>query len=157
MEKQSLPLEGGCQCRALRYEISAPPLMLYCCHCTNCQKITGSAFVVSATLDEGSFSFVKGTPMKTTWVSDSGKNRYGLFCTDCGVRILHGQEPSSGTVSIRSGSLDDTSWIKPSGHIWTRSAQSWVRFGADEIICEIQPTDYTPFLQHFQQQAVFVR
>lgn len=64
MEKLSLPLKGGCQCGALRYEISAPPLMLYCCHCTNCQKITGSAFVVSATLEEASLSFAKGSPKK---------------------------------------------------------------------------------------------
>lgn len=157
MEKLSLPLKGGCQCGALRYEISAPPLMLYCCHCTNCQKITGSAFVVSATLEEASLSFAKGSPKKMTWISDSGNDRYGLFCADCGVRILHGQEPSSGAISMRSGTLDDTSWIKPSGHIWTRSAQSWVNFGADEIICDVQPTDYTPFLQHFQRQAVFAR
>ncbi len=155
MIKPTLPLKGGCQCGALRFKVSSPPLMLYCCHCTNCQKITGSAFVVSATLEESSFSFTRGNPKKTTWMSDSGKKRYGLFCADCGVRLLHGQEPSSGLVSVRAGTFDDTGWLKPSGHIWTRSAQSWVIFDAQDIICDVQPTDYTPYLQHFKRQALF--
>lgn len=121
--KVSLPLLGGCHCGALRYELSAPPLSIYNCHCTNCQKITGSAFVVSAIVREDSFAFLKGAPKRVEWVSDAGNQRYGRFCGDCGSRIVHGQTPSSGFLSLRAGTFDDTSWVEPVGDIWTKSAQ----------------------------------
>ncbi len=155
MTKVSLPLEGGCQCGAVRYRLSAAPLMIYCCHCTNCQKITGSAFVLSATVSEAAFEFVKGTPEKTEWKSDAGNSRYGWFCGDCGCRIAHGQTPSIGLLSLRAGTFDDTSWVEPSGHIWTRSAQPWIRFGPDDILCDVQPTDYAPFVERFQSLGLF--
>ncbi len=55
-----LPLVGGCQCGALRYEVTHPPLMIYNCHCTNCQTIGGGAFGTPATVLEASFKFTKG-------------------------------------------------------------------------------------------------
>ncbi len=155
MTKISLPLEGGCQCGKLRYRVNQPPLMLYCCHCTNCQKISGSAFAISATIVETSFEFVTGEPRKTEWQSDAGNQRYGYICGDCGTRIAHGQTPTIGMLSLRAGTFDDTSWVEPSGHIWTKSAQPWVRFKADDIVCDGQPTDYTPFVEKFKSQGRF--
>lgn len=150
-----LPLEGGCQCGQLRYELTAPPLMIYCCHCTNCQKITGSAFVLSATIVEASFAFTKGEPRKTEWTSDAGNKRFGWFCGGCGCRIAHGQTPSIGFLSLRAGTFDDTSWVRPSGHIWVKSAQPWVKFAPDDILCDGQPTDYAPFVEKFRAQGLF--
>lgn len=155
MTKVSLPLDGGCQCGAVRYRLNAAPLMIYCCHCTNCQKITGSAFVLSATVFEAAFEFVEGTPKKTEWKSDAGNSRYGWFCSDCGCRIAHGQTPSIGVLSLRAGTFDDTSWVEPSGHIWTKSAQPWIRFAPDDILCDTQPTDYTPLVERFKSLGLF--
>lgn len=155
MATVALPLEGGCQCGELRYELTAPPLMIYCCHCTNCQKITGSAFVLSATIPESAFAFTKGAPQKTEWTSDAGNKRFGWFCGDCGCRIAHGQTPSIGFLSLRAGTFDDTSWVRPSGHIWVKSAQPWVTFEPDDILCDGQPTDYAPFVERFSAQGLF--
>ena len=155
MSKVSLPLEGGCQCGKLRYQVNQPPMMVYCCHCTNCQKISGSAFAISAAIFEASFEFSKGDARKTTWLSDAGNQRYGYICGDCGTRIAHGQEPSIGVLSLRAGTFDDTSWIEPVGHIWTGSAQGWVKFGADDILCDAQPTDYSPLVEKFKAQGRF--
>jgi len=91
--------------------------MLYCCHCKNCQKITGSAFVVSATVFEAGFEFTQGTPRKATWISDAGNERFGYFCGDCECRVAHGQEPSIGVLSLRAGTFDDTSWIRPASYL----------------------------------------
>lgn len=153
----TLPLEGGCQCGALRYRLSAAPLMLYCCHCTNCQRITGSAFVISATVPEAAFEFTAGEPKTTEWKSDAGNTRYGHFCGDCGTRIAHGQKPAIGFLSLRAGTFDDTSWLKPSGHIWTASAQPWTKalFGEDDILSEGQPADYAPFVERFRRDVAF--
>jgi len=155
MTKVSLPIEGGCHCGALRYEVSGPPLMIYCCHCTNCQKITGSAFVMSATIVEASFGFTKGESKKIEWKSDAGNDRYGHFCGDCGCRIAHGQTPSIGVLSLRAGTFDDTSWVWPGGHIWLRSAQPWFQPAESDTTCDVQPTDYSAFVEHFKAQNLF--
>ena len=55
IRKVSLPIEGGCQCGGLRYQVGAPPVMIYACHCANCQRIAGSAFGLSATIETGDY------------------------------------------------------------------------------------------------------
>jgi len=155
LENVALPLEGGCQCGTLRYRLNAPPVMIYCCHCANCQKITGSAFVVSATVMESAFEFAKGRPSRTEWTSDAGNKRFGWFCGECGCRIAHGQTPSINILSLRAGTFDDTRWVEPVGHIWTKSAQAWQTFGNEMLICEGQPTDYTPFIEAYAAQNKF--
>ncbi len=148
-------LVGGCLCGAIRYRLNAPPLMIYNCHCTNCQKITGSAFVVSATILESSFEIMEGGPKRYEWTSDAGNRRYGLFCGACGGRIAHGQTPGNGFLSLRAGTFDDTSWIEPVGDIWTKSAQGWIEFPANRLRTEGQPTDYAPFLERYRAQGRF--
>ncbi|MEZ5936818.1 MAG: GFA family protein [Hyphomonadaceae bacterium] len=151
----SLPLTGGCHCGALRYEITQAPSMIYNCHCTNCQKIGGGAFATSAAIRESAFAFTKGQPGRIEWTSEAGNLRFGWFCRDCGSRIAHGQVESSRTLSLRGGTLDDTSWIYPVGDIWTRSAQPWVKFVEGGVHAERQPTDYGPFAKAFRAQNNF--
>lgn len=153
MRQVALPLVGGCHCGALRYELSAPPLMIYNCHCTNCQKITGSAFTVAATVPEGALAFTKGEPKRASWKADSGNERFGLFCGACGSRIANGQTPSIGLLSLRTGTFDDTSWVEPVGDIWTKSAQGWVTFRG--LTAPGQPTDYGPFVEAYRAQQRF--
>lgn len=149
-----LPLSGGCQCGALRYEIRQAPLMAYNCHCTNCQRIGGGAFSTPITVLEDAFVFTQGEPRTFEWTSDAGTRRYGWLCGACGCRIAHGGTPSIGVLSVRSGTLDDTSWVEPVGDIWTRSAQPWVLTG-DRIRVETQPADYGPFFERFRRQGRF--
>jgi hypothetical protein len=150
-----LPLVGGCQCGGLRYAISEPPLMVYNCHCTNCQKIGGGAFSTPVTVREASFAFTKGEPRTYEWTSDGGNRRYGWFCGSCGCRIAHGQVTARGVLSVRGGTLDDASWLEPVGDIWTRSAQPWVWNASERIRADRQPTDYAPFIERFRAQRRF--
>ena len=154
-EKVSLPLKGGCHCGAVRYQLSEPPLSVYNCHCTNCQKIGGGAFAVSAIITESAFEFAKGAPKKVEWTSDAGNKRYGHFCGDCGSRLAHGQTPGNGFLSLRAGTLDDTSWLEPVGDIWTKSAQSWVRFVEGGLRAEGQQPDFVPWVEAFRAQGRF--
>ncbi len=155
MKTIPLPLSGRCQCGALQYSVSAAPIMIYACHCTNCQKQTGSAFVLSATIPEDSLSFTSGEPSRIEWTSDSGTQRYGLLCGACGTRIVNGQTPSIGFYSLRAGTFADTSWVRPAGHIWMRSAQAWFRPDAEDILCEQQPSDYMPLVERFSSFQTF--
>jgi len=151
----SLPLTGQCQCGAVRYEIRSAPLMIYNCHCTNCQKISGSAFSTPMAVLEDSFSVTRGTPKRLEWTSDVGSTRYGLLCGECGNRIAHGQVPSRGVLSVRSGTLDDTSWIEPVGDIWTNSAQDWIKLSGERLQYPRQPEDYSAMFAAFAALNLF--
>lgn len=152
---QKLPLLGGCACGTLRYEVSAAPIAVYNCHCTTCQKISGAAFNTAVTVLESSLTFTTGEPSRTTWIADSGATRWGWFCGACGSRIANGQAPSRGVLSLRSGTLDDTSWVQPAGDTWTRSAQPWVRFVENGLRYEKGPEDYASIAAAFKAQGRF--
>lgn len=155
-----LPMAGGCQCGALRYELDAPPMTIYNCHCTNCQKITGSAFATVLMSPRESLSFTTGEPAVVEWTATSGKLRFGWFCGSCGTRIAHGthaapDEPAGRVLSVRAGTLDDTSWVRPVGDGWVRSKQSWVEIPEGRRSFEKQPDDYPGLAAAFAAQGNF--
>ncbi|MEF2551171.1 GFA family protein [Aurantimonas sp. A2-1-M11] len=136
----ALPLTGGCQCGAVRYEIRAAPQVFYLCHCTECQRQTSSAFGESLRVDPATLA-ITGEMATTRRVSDGGAVRLGDFCADCGVRIRHRSEGDPARVNIKAGTLDDTRCLVPAGHIWTDSRQSFVAIGANELAYPRMPDD----------------
>lgn len=133
------PLTGGCQCGRIRYRLSAKPLVFYLCHCKECQRQTSSAFGESLRFSRDALE-VDGELAVFRRTSDAGNAREGWFCPDCGVRIWHGTQ-GSGEINIKAGTLDDTSWLAPAGHIWTRSRQSFVTIAEHELAYDGQPDD----------------
>ena len=135
----ALPLTGGCQCGAVRLRIRAEPIVFYFCHCRECQRQSASAFGQSLRVRSQDME-IEGTLARTEWVVDSGARRTGKFCPACGVRIFHGS-PGEPTRTLKAGTLDDTSWLRPAGHIWMRSAQPWFRPAPGELVYETGPDD----------------
>lgn len=122
---------GGCQCGQVRYELDGAILALFICHCRDCQKQSGSAFGMSLVVPGESFRLTSGT-LKTFEVeSDSGRVKTCAFCPDCGVRIFN---TTSARKSIKAGTLDDTSWLQPDAHYWTKRKQQWIAL-PDDIPC----------------------
>ena len=119
-------LTGRCQCGGVAYKVTAEPDMLIVCHCTDCQKQSGSAFGLVMVVPEGGFELTRGAVKTFDGVAASGKAKQGAFCPDCGCRIYHKNEARPGKISIRAGTLDDTSGLQPQAHIWTKSKQPWV-------------------------------
>jgi hypothetical protein len=119
-------LTGGCQCGTIRYEITGTPNALVVCHCTDCQRQSGSAFGMTLPVNEADFRMTKGEVKTYASTSAAGRGKLGAFCPDCGTRIYHKPEWRKGTVSVKPGTLDDTSWLKPETHLWTSSKQGWV-------------------------------
>lgn len=134
-----LPISGGCQCGAVRYRITAEPIVFYLCHCRECQRQTSSAFGESLRLRANDLK-IDGRLETVTRISEAGRMREGHFCPGCGVRIFHGTKESA-EINVKAGTLDDTSWLVPAGHIWTRSMQRFMRLEADDLCYEGQPTD----------------
>jgi len=146
-----LPMTGGCQCGQLRYEIRAEPLSVYVCHCTECQRQSGSAFGMSVLLPREAYVVTTGTSKRYSRTADSGRIIDGDFCETCGVRPVHFPRANDKVAILKPGTLDDTSWIAPVGHIWTGSAQGWVQIPKDTVIHEGHPADLTALIEAWQR------
>jgi hypothetical protein len=141
-----LPQTGGCQCGALRYEITQAPQLVYTCHCTDCQRITSSAFSMALVLPAEAFRLIKGEPQEIQRTADSGLVRTRWTCSKCGSWISAGPRPGSTVRNVRGGTLDDTSWLRPTVHFWTRTKQPWVALPEGDQRFETQPADMQAFL-----------
>ena len=128
---------GGCQCGSIRYSLVGPPEMLYVCHCTDCQQQSSSAFGMSLRIHPGHIDFTSSKKSLRSWETrgDDGGIKRCHFCPDCGTRIMHSSDNPDETVSIKAGSLDDTSGLQPIAHIWLSSAQPWVEIDRERYRC----------------------
>jgi hypothetical protein len=139
-----LPLTGGCVCGAIRYEITQAPVSVYTCHCTDCQRITSSAFSIGMVVPADAFR-PAGLEAKAApgGVTAGGRVKSRWICPDCGTWLYGGPkigtEPPGTQRVIRGGTLDDTSWLQPTTHFWTRSKQKWVVLPEGETQFETQP------------------
>ena len=132
-----LPQTGGCQCGKLRYELTQAPTLVYTCHCTDCQRLSGSAFSLGVALPETGFRLTAGEPRALQRVPDSGRINTRFVCPDCASWVY--SQPRGGVIRVRAGSLDDRSWLRPTRHIWTRSKQPWITLPATDEVFEKQP------------------
>jgi hypothetical protein len=121
------PYTGGCQCGAARYEISAEPVAAYVCHCTECQRQSGSAFAMAIRVPNAHFRLTRGTLKSFVRPTPSGQTIECSFCPDCGTRIYHVSQRFRDQISVKPGTLDDARWVKPTHHLFVRSALPWVR------------------------------
>jgi hypothetical protein len=145
-----LPQTGGCQCGRLRYEIAQAPHMIYTCHCTDCQRFTGSAFSIGMVVDVQAFHLTGVEPREMLHTADSGRNLTRWVCAECGSWICNGAKPGSANPNafraVRAGTLDDASWLRPAAHFWTRSKQPWIVLpDARSHVFETQPDDVFAF------------
>ncbi|MHA7874777.1 GFA family protein [Roseivivax sp.] len=121
-----LPLGGGCQCGAIRYEIGEAPAAFYICHCRDCQRQSGSAFGQSLQVHTKSLR-VTGTPATFARQAASGRSMHCLYCPDCGTRLWHVRAEGSPFVSLKAGTLDDPDWLRPCAEIFTDRRRAWVK------------------------------
>jgi len=121
-------IEGGCLCGKVRYTSDAEPIMKALCHCTYCQKASGSTYTSNVLIPEESLS-VNGELSGYTETGGSGKNLNSYFCPNCGSNIYNSTEAYPGLAIVKTGTLDDASWFKPDANIWCDSAQPWVKMG----------------------------
>ena len=106
-----LPLTGGCNCGAVRYEVSAPLVAASYCHCRRCQRRSGAAASPNAHPAPGTFRVVKGEDRLRVWKPDDGGEKW--FCGDCGSSIF-GHNPShADPIGIRMGTFDEDPGIRP--------------------------------------------
>jgi hypothetical protein len=143
-----LPQQGGCHCGRLRYEITETPRAVYACHCRDCQRITSSAFSMAIVVSDGAFRLSGVEPQLIQRIAASGRTVNRWVCPECGSWICSGPKPGSVTADllrrVRAGTLDDTSWLHPTAHFFTRSKQPWITLPEGCRSFETQPDDTDP-------------
>ena len=135
--KMKLPQTGGCLCGKIRYEISEAPRLVYTCHCTECQRLTSSAFSIA--LAVAGFRLTGDEPQPLESIADSGRVKIRWVCPVCGCWLFSTGKPGDGLHRVRAGTLDDTLWLCPTMHFWTRSKQPWITLPGGDQTFETQP------------------
>jgi hypothetical protein len=116
--------EGGCACGAVRYRLTSEPLFVHCCHCLNCQRQTGSAFVINLLIEADRVELLTGDPQPVDVPRERGKQRIWR-CPTCQIAVFS-KYTSPKLRFVRGGTLDDPASVSPDVHIFTRSKLPWV-------------------------------
>ena len=111
---------GRCQCGEISYESLGEPLVLYICHCLECQKQSASAFGISLDVSKTGFRVTQGAPKYWSRTTDSEKSLKCAFCPTCGSRLWHESEFTPETISIKGGSLDKPIDLTNAIHVWVK-------------------------------------
>jgi hypothetical protein len=118
--------DGGCFCGAVRYRLTSAPMFINCCHCRDCQRQTGSAFVINGVIEADRIELLKGKPEAVSMPTESGRPHDIYRCPDCHTALWsdYGRRPMR---FVRMSTLDDPAAFAPDAHIFTRSKLPWVR------------------------------
>lgn len=139
MNKITDSCEGGCSCGHVRYEISTDPLIAHCCHCSFCQRQTGTAFAVNALFEADKVSMLQGEVDEIMTPSPSGQGQNIVRCPKCKTALWSNYYMGGikgGIRFIRVGTLDNPELLPPDVHIFTVSKQSWVNLSNEDKVYE---------------------
>jgi hypothetical protein len=121
----SVTREGGCSCGAVRYRLASDPLFVHCCHCLNCQRQTGSAFVINLLIEADRVELLAGEPEPVDVPRGRTQQQRIFRCPSCQVAVFS-RYTSAKVRFVRGGTLDEPSSVEPDVHIYTRSKLPWV-------------------------------
>ena len=127
MTARTFPIEGGCDCRAIRYRMETAPLFVHCCHCRWCQRESGASFALNAMIETDRVTLLGGQPELVDTPSASGKGQKFARCPVCRLALWsHYAGGGAAVAFVRVGTLDDPDALPPDIHIFTSSKQPWV-------------------------------
>lgn len=132
------PIKGSCQCGGVTYELLAPPAMVVACHCKECQKLSTSAFSITAMISSDDLR-VEGELADWSRSADSGNVSAAKFCPTCGNRIYHFNPDKPTELKFKPASLEDTRILNPVAHIWVSEKQEWFQIPEGVKVFDKQP------------------
>ena len=143
--------EGGCNCGALRFRLTAEPLTAYLCHCHLCQKRTGSPFAMNVVFPATALEITAGEPFELPRDLGGGLRSVSFLCGQCYSRLWTRRDGAA-VVNVRGGALDDAGDLRPVAQLWTSSAQPWA-VQADMLSYAEQPADFGPLVVAWRERA----
>ena len=120
------PITGGCNCGSVRYEITAPPLVVAACHCSQCRRQSGAAYSVNLIVRSKAMRVEGKTTVWTDTDTESGSPLAREYCGCCGSPIRSVPSSTPGIVAVKAGTLDYPAPFAPTIHLWTMSKLPWV-------------------------------
>jgi uncharacterized glyoxalase superfamily protein PhnB len=140
------PIEGGCDCRSVRYRLESAPLIVHCCHCRWCQRESGASFALNAMIESDRVTILGAEPELILTPSDSGLGQRIARCPNCRVALWSHYAGSGSAVRfVRVGTLDDPDLLPPDVHIFTASKQPWV----------VIPDGMPAFAEYYEREKVW--
>ena len=124
-------LDGGCACGRMRYRLASEPMFVHCCHCRDCQRQTGSAFVINALIEADRVERLMGETEAVPVPTDSGQPHVIHRCPACKVALWSHYGGRQQLSFVRVGTLDDPAALRPDVHIYTRSKLPWIPLPQD--------------------------
>jgi hypothetical protein len=119
-----MEMTGGCLCKAVRYRITAPPIVTRVCWCRLCQYLGAGSSTVNVCFPTDAVT-VKGELRDYRSIAESGNVMHRRFCPACGTHVFSEAEARPQLIFVRCGTLDDAEWVKPAMTIWTSRAPTW--------------------------------
>lgn len=138
MKEIKYPIKGSCQCGNVTYELLEPPTMIVACHCIACQKLSTSAFSITAMVHSDNVKF-KGKMSEWSRVAGSGNISSAKFCPSCGNRLYHFNPSEPEKIKLKPSTLSDTRIINPTAHIWVSEKQDWYKIPNGMKVFDKQP------------------
>jgi hypothetical protein len=136
------PIEGGCDCRTIRYRMMSAPLIVHCCHCRWCQRGSGASFALNAMIESDRVMILDAEPDLIDTPSNSGRGQKIARCPRCKVAVWsHYAGSGPLTRFVRVGTLDHPDLLPPDVHIFAASKQPWVTLPAE---AKVFPEYYSP-------------
>lgn len=124
--------EGACTCGDIEYRLTSAPLFVHCCHCTWCQRESGSAFALNALIETARLQRLHGEPVMVNTPSNSGKGQQVARCPRCHVALWsHYAGAGEAFAFVRVGTLRQPDRLPPDIHIFTSTRLPWVLLPAD--------------------------
>jgi hypothetical protein len=125
--RDGFPLEGGCDCRHIRYRMETGPLFVHCCHCRWCQRETGASFALNGMIEAAHVTLLNGEPEVVDTPSESGMGQKIARCPTCRIAVWSNYGGAGPLLRfVRVGTLDKPDLLPPDIHIYTSSKQPWV-------------------------------
>lgn len=142
---------GGCTCGRVRYRLLTSPLFVHCCHCSWCQRETGSAFALNALIEADRVELITGHIQSISVPSHSGKGQKIIRCRDCQIALWSHYAGAGDQIAfIRVGTLDHPDRLPPDIHIYTSTKQPWVRLVENVPILE----GYYSSIQYWPKESL---
>jgi len=144
--------QGGCICGSVRYKIIAEPITLFACHCSDCQTVTGSGFVLALRVPCNGITVLQGEVKPYERKEADERRRIIHRCPRC-LTILWSERPDTKEyITVYGGTLDDSPALRPVAHIWTQDAQRWMKLPKDALLYEGNPQDMRPIIEAWRCQ-----
>lgn len=148
MSVDSLPIEGSCRCECVRFSVSADPVITMACHCTGCQKMSSSAFSLSALIPASGFTVTQGCPVIGGM---QGVDRH-YFCPHCMSWLFTRPHGIDEFVNVRAALLDNASGYVPFMETWTREKLPWASTPAVESFAQLpEPQEFPRLMQAYAE------